>query len=288
MRPDVLATDQAAGLRRVFQRVQLSVLPVCVPGRDAASQAWIVHAAAALAERGRRVVLLDAGREFIARSLGLRARLEMRHVLSGECEFDEVLLSAGANLDLLPANRGLEQFVQSGEDPALLFDAFASLNPPAEVLLANGPVSSVAALVPAGREVLFVASPEPESITGVYAAIKSMEQTLPGRTARIAITGVYAAIKAMEQTLPGRTARIAITGVADDEQGSALAARLADALERFLGQRPVFADFVRDGAGLQRGIRGPGADPRFTDEFQRIADSFDHWHVTHHEPSLQG
>lgn len=271
MPPDVLHADQAAGLRRVFQRARLAILPVCAPGRDGASQAWVVRTAAALAERGRRVVLLDAGREFIASSLGLKARLELRHLLAGDCRFDEALLPVAANFDLLPASRGLDLFLQSGEKPPALFDAFLALDPPASVLLVNGPVSTVAALVPPGREVLFVASPERESITGVYAAIKELEQALPGRTARIAVTGV-----------------------ADTGQGTALATRLADAAERFLGHTPEFAEFVCDGSGLQQAARsvriplGAGPDDRIADDFLRIADGFDRWQVTYHSSSLQG
>lgn len=271
MRPDVLPADQALGLRQAFGRPGLTVLPVCAPGRDASSQAWIVNLAAALAERGRRTVILDAGPGLVSPALGLKARRELRHLLAGECTFDETVLEAGGGLAVLPAPRGLEMFLASGEAPATLFGAFLALPEPPAILLANGPVELVAPLVEAGEEIVFVASPARESVTGVYAAIKRLEQSLPGRVSRIALTGV-----------------------ADADSGDALARRLADATSRFLGHNPAFAPAVPDDVALHEAARagrtvlaarpdGPAAEA-----FRRLADGFDGWRAARHDTPLEG
>lgn len=271
MRPELHPADQAAGLRQAFRRPGLAVLPVCAPGRDNASQSWIVHAAAAIAERGARVVVLDADRGFIAPALGLKARLELRHLLTGECEFADAVLHAGENLDVLPATRGLEMFLASGEAPATLFDAFLALDPPAAILLVNGPVGRIAPLVAAGCEVLFVASPDRASVTGVYGAIKQMELEHPGRIARIAVTGAQ-----------------------DAAQVASLSGRLADATERFLNHKPAFAEPTRDHPDLHeaaraaRSVLAQAPDGAAADDFRRIADGLDRWQLARHEQSLEG
>lgn len=264
-------SDQAQGLRQVFQRQGLSVIPVCAPGRDAASQAWLVNAAAAIAERGRRVLVLDAGPGLVAPALGLKARLELRHLLTGECSFDEAVLPAGPRLSVLPAPRGLEMFLESREVPETLYGAFLSLPMPPSVLLANGPVHLVAPLVAPGEEILFVATPARESLTGVYAAIKRLEQDFPGRVARIAVAGVK-----------------------DEAAGEALAARLSDAAERFLGHLPEFAGTVPDDPALTEAARLSGTvfthapDSAPAEAFRRIADGFDGWRTAFHDTPLEG
>ncbi len=271
MRPDSLASDQAQGLRRAFQRSGLSVLPVCVPGRDAASEGWIAHAASALAERGRRVLVLDAGPGLVAPAFGLKARLELRHLLTGESAFEDVVLAAGRNLSVLPAPRGLAMFLESGEAPATLFGAFLALPAPMSVLLVTGAPERVAPLVSPGEEILFVVSPERESITGVYAAIKRLERDFPGRLARIAVTGV-----------------------ADEAAGEALAARIASATERFLGHQPEFAGTVADHPALHESARLAGSvlthapDSPPAEAFRRIADAFDGWRTAFHDTPLEG
>jgi flagellar biosynthesis protein FlhG len=271
MRPEAHPADQAHGLRRAFRRTGLSVLPVCVPGRDDASQGWIVHAAAALAERGRRVLVLDADRGHVAPALGLKARLELRHLLTGECAFGDAILAAGTNLSVLPATHGLEMFLKSGEVPATLFGAFLVLPEPPDVLLANGPVALVAPLVEPGEEVLFVASPARESVTGVYAAIKRMEQDFPGRIARVAVIGAI-----------------------DAQAGETLVARIAEATARFLNRRPVFAGAVRGDPALASSARAAASviaaapESSAADDFRRIADSFDQWRTAVYDVPLEG
>lgn len=271
MRPDSLPGDQAQGLRRAFHRTGLCVLPVCAPGRDGASEGWLANAAMALAERGRRVLVLDAGPGLVSPSLGLKARLELRHLLTGECSFDETVLPAAPNLSVLPAPRGLEMFLESGEAPGTLFGAFLALPAPVSVLLANGPVELVAPLVSPGEEILFVATPARESITAVYAAIKRLERDFPGRVARIAIAGVK-----------------------DEAAGEALAARLAAATERFLGHQPEFAGTVADHPALLESARLAGSvlthspDSPPAEAFRRIADAFDGWRTAFHDTPLEG
>jgi flagellar biosynthesis protein FlhG len=268
MPADLHATDQAQGLRQAFRRPGLAVLPVCAPGRDAASQGWIVHLAAALAERGLRVLVLDADRGHVAPAFGLKARRELRDLLEGDCEFDDAVLEAVPGCRVLAGARGLALFHDSGEAPARLLDAFLALDPAPEVLLANGPLARVAPLVAAGAEVLLVASPAPEALTGVYAALKRLERDFPGRVPRIAVAGAES-----------------------EAAGEAIAARLARAAQRFLGRSPAFApatlddDALREAERLGRSLLAHAPQGAAAASFRRVALAFDEWRAERHEPA---
>lgn len=102
-------SDQAAGLRRLFARRDLRVLPVLVPeARCAARTVWLTKLAEGFARNGTRTLVIDAARAQIAAALGLRARYDLAHALHGDCAPDAVLLDAAPGLAVLPAARAFE------------------------------------------------------------------------------------------------------------------------------------------------------------------------------------
>src|SRR5689334_5285095 len=92
--------DQAAGLRRLLTRDGMRVAAVDggSPGVGASTAA--INLGAALAQVGRRVLLIDAngGERGIAAQLGLRPRWDLRNATRQECALDEVLLRAPSGL----------------------------------------------------------------------------------------------------------------------------------------------------------------------------------------------
>lgn len=102
------ATDQAAGLRRLFGAASARMLPLLLPARADACQRyapWLARLAAAFAQAGQRCVLVDATRAQIAAAMGLRARFDLAHVVSGECQATAARLQAEDALSVLPASR---------------------------------------------------------------------------------------------------------------------------------------------------------------------------------------
>ena len=57
-----------------------------------------INMAMALAEKGKRIMLMDAdlGLANVDVMLGLRARKNLSHVLNGECDLEEIILTGSA------------------------------------------------------------------------------------------------------------------------------------------------------------------------------------------------
>ncbi len=141
-----------------------------------------INMALALAEKGKRVMLMDAdlGLANIDVMLGLRPTINMSHVLKGECDLEDIILSGPRGIKVLPASSGIKQMVDLSErEQAGIINAFSSLSKQADVLIidtAAGINSSTVKFCTAAQEVLLVVCNEPASITDAYATIKVLNQ----------------------------------------------------------------------------------------------------------------
>lgn len=164
--------DQADGLRQLFHRQGVRVLPVFgSPERVA----LCINLCAALAADGLKAVLLDASRGEAHEWLGLKARYELKHLLMGEKRIDEVALSARAGYRVVPAYRGAQMLAEVGGQGEKVFGGFASLSDPADIVVLNASQSLAGRLLPAGDgEVLVSTTSAPEAITAAYASIKTL------------------------------------------------------------------------------------------------------------------
>lgn len=157
--------DQAAGLRRLFARPSLRVLPVLVPApRCPQRNAWLARLARAFAAAGERTLVLDASRAQLATTFGLKARFDLLHALRGECGVAQARLEIDPGFALLPAGRAFDDAVQrkaslaeliAGEAaPAEGFDlAIALLAAPHVALFAEAPAEIAVPVAPNARDV---------------------------------------------------------------------------------------------------------------------------------------
>ncbi len=135
-----------------------------------------------LAEMGRKVVLMDAdlGLANLDILLGIRAREDLSHVLSGECELKDILVPGPGGIQIVPASSGTQELVNMGpREHAGLIHAFSELSEDVDVLIidtAAGISDMVLSFVTAAQESLFVVTNEPTSITDAYALIKILNQ----------------------------------------------------------------------------------------------------------------
>lgn len=121
---DAATLDQASGLRALFARPTLAVLPVLAPAiHDVARTRWIAQLAQAFARSGRRTLAIDAARLQIAATLGVRARFDLAHVLRGECRLEAAALDAGGDLTVLSAARAFEAAGDDRPDVHALIEA---------------------------------------------------------------------------------------------------------------------------------------------------------------------
>lgn len=141
-----------------------------------------VNLSLALAEAGKRVILMDAdlGLANVDIQLGIKADKTLADVMSGECSLREVLVTTVGGLKVIPAASGVQSLTQlSPAEHAGLIRAFSELDNQLDVLIidtAAGISESVVSFVRAAQEVLVVVCDEPSSITDAYALVKLLNR----------------------------------------------------------------------------------------------------------------
>jgi MinD-like ATPase involved in chromosome partitioning or flagellar assembly len=258
-----LMNDQAAGLRALTRR-SLRVLPVTFAARGVGHTTCVVNLAAALSASGVRVVVVDAGRAMIAPSLGLKAKYDLLHLLTGERTFAETILPADA-FSVLPAAKGLDEFVQSGSSADDLFGAFTTLTSPFDLVVLAAPPAAVSQLLGPSSDVLFVLNDEADSIKSTYACLKKLSEESGFQQFRIMFNDVQ--------------------NVARANDGYA---RLADAASRFFNAHLSLASIVPRDAALRRAgtalshVFRPGSFSRSSiakTAFSRVAVDIASWQL---------
>ncbi|MGD8588741.1 MAG: MinD/ParA family protein [Chromatiales bacterium] len=141
-----------------------------------------VNLGVAMAELGRRVMLLDAdlGLANIDVLLGLHANRNISHVMSGECGLNEIMVLGPKGLRVVPGASGLQQMAElSPSEHAGLIHAFSEVSGDVDVLLidtAAGISDLVVSFSRAAQEQIVVVCDEPASITDAYAIIKLLNR----------------------------------------------------------------------------------------------------------------
>ena len=174
--------DQAAGLRRMWKPRSTQVMAI-TSGKGGVGKTNVsVNLAIALADQGKQVMLLDAdlslGNADVL--LGLHPKLNLSHVIEGQCALSDVIVTGPSNMKLLPAGSGASSLIDlSTGEQAGLIRAFSAAALSCDVLLVdtgaglNGPVVN---FTKACREVIVVLCDEPASITDAYALIKVLNR----------------------------------------------------------------------------------------------------------------
>jgi len=134
--------------------------------------------AAALAERGERVLVLDAdlGLANLDVVLNLTPKLNLHDVFRGRASLDDAVLPAPGGFSVLLAGSGLVEYSRlTSELRDQLLNAIETLAPRYDrIILDTGAGISDVVLytISLAEEVLVVATPEPTSLTDAYAVAK--------------------------------------------------------------------------------------------------------------------
>jgi len=137
-----------------------------------------VNLGVAFAAMGRRTMLLDAdlGLANVDVLLGLQVPYNLSHLLGGERELEEIIVSGPAGLRIVPASSGVARLANlSPAEHAGIIGAFSSLAEPVDVLIvdvAAGISPAVLQFCVAAQEVMVVVCDEPSSLTDAYALVK--------------------------------------------------------------------------------------------------------------------
>lgn len=174
--------DQAEGLRRLLARDTVRVVTLTSGRTGVGKSNIVINLAAALAKRGRRVLVLDEqqGKGGMETLLGLTARYDLMHVIRREKTLDEVMLRGPEGVDIVSAGNGLRVLGElSQDDQDSLVQSFRQVSNTVDVVLVDavaGVASNVLPLSLASQEIVIVVSQHPSSIKDAYALIKVLNQ----------------------------------------------------------------------------------------------------------------
>jgi len=136
--------------------------------------------AIALQWLGKRVLILDGdlGLANIDILFGLNPEYNIRHVISGEKDLQDVIIEGPEKIRIIPAGSGLHELVHLSQGQKLnLLSEFDRLDEDFDVFLIDtgaGISSNILYFNVAAQERIVVATPEPTSITDAYALMKVM------------------------------------------------------------------------------------------------------------------
>ena len=182
MRKDDRHRTQAAGVRPADRLRPVKVIAVTGGKGGVGKTNVAANLGLCLATQGREVMLLDAdfGLANVDVLLGLHPRFNLSHVLRGECNLEDVIVTGPRGLQVVPAASGVRQMAElSVGEHAGLIRAFSDLYHNLDVLIidtAAGISDSVMTFSHAAHHVLVVVCDEPASITDAYALIKVLSR----------------------------------------------------------------------------------------------------------------
>lgn len=227
-----------------------------------------VNLGIALAEKGRKVMLLDAdlGLANVDILLGIRPRANLEHVLKGECGLRDVLVEGPSGLQIIPAASGTQQMAAlNAREHGGIINAFNEFSQELDILLidtAAGISPSVISFICAASEVLVVVCNEPTSITDAYAMIKVLNQD----------HGVH-------------RFHVLVNMVRSPQEGKEVFSKLSNVADRFLDVALDFAgsipydDYLRKSVQRQRAVCDAYPRSRASIAYHSLADRIADWPV---------
>jgi len=177
-------TDQAQGLREMARasRLRARVLAVTSGKGGVGKTSTSINLGIALAERGCRVVVLDAdlGTANVEVLLGLSSLYNLEHVIRGEKALRDILVRGPGGIELIPGSSGLAQVADMTQaQRQRLIDGLHDLQAGVDYIIIDtmaGIGRNAVQFAVAADEVLLVSTPEPTSIVDAYAMLKTLHQ----------------------------------------------------------------------------------------------------------------
>lgn len=272
------ATDQAARLRALMQRLSAGAVPIAADPPAPVSAPWIaicsgkggvgktnaaVNIAIALAQRSIRATLVDADLG-MANADVLCGLTPLRRLDStvGDDSVDpgtlmRLAVRAPGGFTLVPGAVGVARMadLNAGQRDALL-RAMVSLEDASDVVIVDtgaGLGPGVLTFAHAADATLVVATPEPTSIADAYALIKCMVRSEGGAAlsdARHGESGVWG-----HGAGPSRRVWLLVNQATDEREAFGVHARLAATCSRFLGFTPSLIGWITDDPAIPWSVR---------------------------------
>ena len=174
--------DQAQGIRQMKSSRPVRVIAVTSGKGGVGKSNVAVNLAVTLAQSGERVMVMDAdmGLANIDVLLGLSPKMNLSHVINGECSLEDTIIEGPSGVKIIPASSGVASMSDlTPAENAGVIRSFSELTEPVDTLIidtAAGLSDSVVSYTRAAREVIIVVCDEPASITDAYAMIKVLNR----------------------------------------------------------------------------------------------------------------
>jgi flagellar biosynthesis protein FlhG len=190
----VVFSDQAKELRRIVEQHRqesrkggnLRTITVLSGKGGVGKSNLSVNLACALAEGGKKVVLLDAdlGLSNIDMLCGITAKYNLSHLIEGSKTLNEVLVELTHNVWILPGGSGIKELADLEESHLVgLIDSLSVLEDRAEILLIDtgaGIHRGVLTFAAAADTLILLTTPEPTSIRDAYGVLKALKGSSEG------------------------------------------------------------------------------------------------------------
>ena len=228
-------------LRRKNQKGQLRTIAV-LSGKGGVGKSNVSAALAyALADRGKRIILLDAdlGMANLDILCGVSAKYNLSHLVKGSRTLNEILIPLEDRVALLPGGVGLREMADLDEGALeRVFDVLAELEDRADFLILDagaGIHKGVLSFARAADVALLVTTPEPTSVRDAYGVIKSLETGGRGR---------------------GRDLMLVVNMAVNRREAQDVAERIRLASMQFLGNAPTYLGHILRDDNVSRAVRG--------------------------------
>lgn len=196
-----------------------------------------VNVAIALAQRGARVIVLDAdlGLANVEVLLGLNSMYNLQHVVTGERRIQEVLASGPGGIQVVPGSSGISRLADLGpKSRQNVLDGLEELQETSDFIIIDtmaGIGQNAVAFTAAADEVLLVTTPEPSSIVDAYAMIKTVFQQREDAHFRLIIN-------------------LAL----NEQQAKAVAAKITNVAQQFLGRTISYLGYIPRDPHVQQSV----------------------------------
>ena len=204
--------DQAAGLRRLFGRVQPRIVAFAAGSTGVGKSLLVTNLAAVLARQGKEVLILDENTgKNVGSCYGALARHDLHQVINREKTLAEVVVTVAPGVRILPAALAVKKLgkLNLPQQEALL-ESIAGMSPPADVILIDASLDHPLGFSPLGlaaHDTVIVMSASGESITDAYALIKKVSLGYARKNFRILVSKVRGAEEGV--AIHGNMARVA-------------------------------------------------------------------------------
>ncbi|MEL1134277.1 MinD/ParA family protein [Desulfitobacterium sp. THU1] len=194
--------DQAKVLKRLASRHKLEskqslrVLAVTSGKGGVGKTNFSVNLGLALIDLGYRVILLDGdlGLANLDIACGVTPRYTLEHLLSGEKEIEEILISGPKGIGILPGGSGVQDLANiERERLEEVVRNLGRLEGLADIIIIDtgaGLGHTVLNFLKAADDIILITTPEPTALTDAYGLLKALQQVRSNFSVNVVVNRV--------------------------------------------------------------------------------------------------